>query len=53
MARAIWHNTLCEKVTGEKDSATMLVDGVDNKVDLAYGRNPNGITIIDKNGRIV
>ena len=26
---------------------------MDNKVDLAYGRNPNGITIIDKNGRII
>ena len=26
---------------------------MDNKVDLAYGRRPNNITVIDKSGKII
>lgn len=51
--RAIWHGQLCSRVTGVQEIATVLVDNVDNKINDAYGTNPNGVTIIDPKGKII
>lgn len=53
VARAIWHGQMCSRVTGVEEVATVLVDEVDDKINDAYGTNPNGVTIIDPKGKII
>lgn len=53
LQRAGWHKQLCE-INFKKDYViTTLIDDVDNKMGDAYGSNPNGITIIDPQGKII
>jgi len=51
--RAKWHGKLCALTASQEQIETVVVDNPDNKVNIAYGQNPNGITIIDPDGKII
>lgn len=51
--RAKWHGKLCNLTTSQEQIETVVVDNPDNKINVAYGQNPNGITIVDPDGKII
>ncbi len=52
--RAKWFGSkLCPLLTSQEQIEHMIVDDVDNKMNVAYGQNPNGITLIDPKGKII
>ncbi|MBI3126303.1 MAG: hypothetical protein HYZ11_01690 [Candidatus Tectomicrobia bacterium] len=51
--RAKWHGKLCALTTSQEQIESVVVDNPDNKTNIAYGQNPNGITIIDPDGKII
>ncbi len=51
--RAKWHGKLCTLTTGQEQIEQVIVDDIDNKVNVNYGQNPNGITLIDPKGKII
>ncbi len=52
--RAKWFGSkLCPLLTGQEQIEHVIVDDVDNKINVAYGQNPNGIILIDPKGKII
>ncbi len=52
--RAKWFGSkLCPLLTSQEQIEHMVIDDVDNKINVAYGQNPNGITLIDPKGKII